>query len=75
MSGMYRVHRTPRFRVLSKEQIRMIYRATLECLHRTGTNVHNAKARELLLQAGARVDGIRVWIPPHIIQDAVAANP
>jgi trimethylamine--corrinoid protein Co-methyltransferase len=75
MSGVYRVHQTPRFRVLSKQQIKMIYRATLECLNRTGVDVHNARARELLVQAGARQDGIRVRIPPHVIQDAIAANP
>jgi trimethylamine--corrinoid protein Co-methyltransferase len=65
----------PRFRVLSKRQIKMVYRATLECLNCTGVNVHNAEARELLAEAGAHVDGVRVWIPPHIIQDAIAANP
>ena len=35
----------------------------------------NAEARDLLAAAGARVDGVRVRIPPHIIQDGVAANP
>jgi trimethylamine--corrinoid protein Co-methyltransferase len=75
MSRMYRVHQTPRFRVLSRRQIQMIYRATLECLNRTGVHVHNAEARDLLVQAGGRVEDIRVWIPPHIIQDAIAANP
>ena len=75
MSGAYRAHQTPRFRVLSKTQIQMIYRATLECLHRTGVHVHNVEARDLLVRAGARAEGIRVWIPPHIVQDAIAANP
>jgi trimethylamine:corrinoid methyltransferase-like protein len=28
--------------------------ATLECLNRTGVNVRNAEARELLARAGAR---------------------
>lgn len=75
MSGVYRVHQTPRFRVLSKQQCAMIYRATLECLNRTGVNVHNAEARELLVRAGARAKGIQVRIPPHIVQDAIAINP
>ena len=75
MSGVYRVHQTPRFRVLSKQQCGMVYRATLECLNRTGVNIHNAEARHLLVGAGARANGIRVRIPPHIVQDAVAANP
>ncbi|MFN2165371.1 MAG: trimethylamine methyltransferase family protein, partial [Anaerolineae bacterium] len=75
MSVRYRFHEAPQFRVLSERQIKMVYQATLECLRRTGVNVHNATARELLAGAGAHVDGIRVWIPPHIIQDAIASNP
>ncbi len=75
METNYHAQQTPQFRVLSDEQIKRVYQATLECLKRTGVNIHNAEARQLLAQAGAHVDGIRVRIPPHIIQDAVAANP
>ena len=73
----YHAHQTPQFRVLSDGQIEKIYQATLECLNRTGVNVLNAEARELLVAAGARVaeDGVRVRIPPHVIQDSVAAAP
>ncbi|MBL7064846.1 MAG: trimethylamine methyltransferase family protein [Anaerolineae bacterium] len=75
MDTNYHAHQTPQFRVLSDRQIEKVYRATLECLNRTGVNVLNAEARDLLAAAGARVDGVRVRIPPHIIQDSVAANP
>jgi trimethylamine--corrinoid protein Co-methyltransferase len=75
MDTNYHAHQTPQFRVLSDRQIERVYQATLECLNRTGVNVRNAEARELLTRAGARVEGMRVRIPPHIIQDAVAANP
>ncbi len=68
-------HQTLQFRVLSDRQIERIFQATLDCLNRTGVHVHNAEARELLAKAGARVDGVRVRIPPHLIQDAIAANP
>jgi trimethylamine--corrinoid protein Co-methyltransferase len=71
----YHPHQTPQFRVLSDRQIEKVYQATLECLNRTGVDVLNAEARSLLVGAGARVDGVRVRIPPYIIQDAVAANP
>src|SRR5512136_1457391 len=71
----YYTHQTPQFRVLSDRQIERVYQATLECLNRTGVNVHNAEARELLARAGARVNGMRVRIPPHIVQDAVASSP
>lgn len=75
MNVNYYAHQTLQFRVLSDQQIEKIYRAALECLNRTGVNVLNAEARALLAGAGARVDGHCVRIPPHIIQDAVAANP
>jgi trimethylamine--corrinoid protein Co-methyltransferase len=75
MDTNYHAHQTPQFRVLSDRQIETLYQATLECLNRTGTNVLNAEARDLLARAGARVDGVRVRIPPHLVQDAVAANP
>ncbi len=75
MNINYHAHQTPQFRVLSDRQIEKVYQATLECLNRTGVEVRNAEARELLAAAGARAEGTRVHIPPHIIQDAVAANP
>jgi trimethylamine--corrinoid protein Co-methyltransferase len=62
------------FRVLSDEKIERIYQATLECLERTGVNVLNSEARDLFAKAGAHVDGIRVRIPPKIIQNALAAS-
>jgi len=71
----YHAQQTPQFRVLSDTQITRLVQATLECLNRTGVNVHNAEARQLLAGAGARVEGIRARIPPHIIQDAIASNP
>jgi trimethylamine--corrinoid protein Co-methyltransferase len=75
MDANYHAHQIPQFRVLSDRQIERVYQATLECLNHTGVNVLNAEARELLARAGARAEGGRVHIPPHIIQDAVAANP
>jgi trimethylamine--corrinoid protein Co-methyltransferase len=75
MDANYHAYQTPQFRVLSDQQIEKVYQATLECLNRTGVNVLNAEARDLLAAAGARVDGVRVRIPPHIVQDAVAASP
>jgi trimethylamine---corrinoid protein Co-methyltransferase len=75
MSLENRLYQAPEFRVLSDAQCKMIYQATLECLQRTGVKVLNAEARALLAKAGARVEGERAWIPPAVIQDAVASNP
>ncbi len=66
---------TPQFRVLNDHQIEKVYQATLACLERTGVNVLNEEARDLLAEAGARLDGVRVRVPPRIIQDAVASTP
>lgn len=71
----YANRQTPQFRVLSNGQIDRVYWATLQCLERTGVNVLNEEARGLLSRAGAHVDGVRVRIPPSIIQDAVESTP
>jgi len=65
----------PQFRLLSELQIELLVQATLECLNRTGVDVLNAQARELLALAGASVQGLRVRIPPSLIRDAIAAAP
>ncbi len=75
MDTNFGFHQTPQFSVLSDRQIKMIYQATLECLNRTGVDVLNEEARDLLEKAGARVSGKRVRIPPIIIQDAVSTSP
>jgi trimethylamine--corrinoid protein Co-methyltransferase len=75
MDANYSALQTPQFRVLSDRQIERVYYATLECLQRTGVQVHNGPARDVLAQAGARVDGIRVRFPPHLIQGAIASTP
>ncbi len=68
-------HPSLQLRVLSDSDVTQLYQATLECLQRTGVNVLNAQGRELLAAAGARVDGVRVRIPPQVIEDAIAAAP
>ncbi len=75
MDTNYHAQQTPQFRVLSDGQIEKLYGATLEVLSRTGVNVLNTEARNLLEAAGARLVGVRVYIPAHVIQEAVAANP
>lgn len=75
MDVNYHAHQTLQFRVLSDRQIERIVQATLECLQRTGVDVYHAEARHLLASAGARVDGVRVRLPPHLVQEAIAINP
>lgn len=66
---------TLQFQVLSAWKIERIYEAALECLDRTGVNVLNDEAREILAHAGAQIDGLRVRIPPSLIREAVASSP
>jgi trimethylamine---corrinoid protein Co-methyltransferase len=75
MQPNYHAQQSPQFRVLADVQIERVFQATLECLNRTGVVVHNAEGRGLLARAGARLDGERVRIPAHIIQEAIASNP
>jgi trimethylamine--corrinoid protein Co-methyltransferase len=66
---------TPQFRVLSNRQCQEIFLATLECLDRVGVIVDQEEGQDLLAGAGARVESDRVFIPAHIIQDALACAP
>jgi len=65
----------PHLKILSDDQIHTIYRATLACLQRTGVEVHNEEAKNLLGDAGAEVNGNRVKIQPHIIEAALDTAP
>jgi trimethylamine--corrinoid protein Co-methyltransferase len=66
---------TPHLRILSADQIRNIFRATLTCLQRTGVEVRNQEAKRLLYHAGADIDGHRVRIPSHMIETTLANAP
>ena len=66
---------SPHLRILSDDQIRNIYRATLACLQRTGVEVRNQEARQLLHDAGAKIEGHRVRIPSQIIESTLADTP
>jgi len=65
----------PHLRVLSDFQIERLYQATLTCLERTGVNMLNAEARKLLIEAGAKADGVCVRIPRGLIEETLEAAP
>lgn len=67
--------RSPQLRILDDEKIAWILKATYAVLERTGVDVHNAEARQLLAGAGASVDGLRVRIPAHILDAALRSTP
>ena len=68
--------RTPRFSVLSEDQIEMIYWASLEVLEGTGGRVFHEEALNLFRQSDAVVsDENRVRIPASMVERALKDYP
>jgi trimethylamine--corrinoid protein Co-methyltransferase len=63
------------FSVLSEGEAESIFLGMLEVLQRTGVAIHHDEARSILKKAGAIVDGIRVCIPPDLVQEALSTVP
>ncbi|MGB9640725.1 MAG: trimethylamine methyltransferase family protein [Anaerolineales bacterium] len=60
---------------MGQEECEKIHLASLEILWRIGIDVHDDKAREIFKKAGAKVDGIRVRIPEHLVTKALLTVP
>jgi trimethylamine--corrinoid protein Co-methyltransferase len=60
---------------MGEAECRRIHLATLEVLERVGVDVHDEKAREILADGGARVDGLRVRIPEYRVEAALRQAP
>ncbi len=60
---------------MGHEECEKIHLASLEILWRIGVDVHDEKARELLGKAGAKIEGIRVRIPEHLVMKALTTVP
>lgn len=58
------------FQILSPQERQAIHAASLEVLQRTGYHTPVIAARQLLQEAGARVDGERVFFPPELVEAA-----
>ena len=52
---------------LGQQEREKIHVATLEILERVGVDVHDEKARDILVGGGARADGIRVRMPEYMV--------
>ena len=64
-----------RYARMGAQECEKIHMATLEILERTGVDVHDEKARDILVAGGARADGIRVRIPEFMVARALAQVP
>jgi trimethylamine--corrinoid protein Co-methyltransferase len=63
--------------LLTDSQVERTHEASLEILESVGLEVHNARAREFYQRSGCRVadDGLRVTIPPKVVEEFVAHVP
>jgi len=69
------VNVTPRFRMLSDDQISELHQATLELMRRTGVQVEEPAAIEVFARAGCWIDGRRVRFPAHLVERTIEVTP
>jgi len=60
---------------MGQQECERIHLASLEILERTGIDVHDNQARQILVQAGAKADGLRVRIPVFMVAQALGTAP
>jgi trimethylamine--corrinoid protein Co-methyltransferase len=60
---------------LGPEECEKIHQASLEILERIGVDVHDEKARDILIKGGATSDGLRVRIPAYMVARALETAP
>ena len=60
---------------MGEQERKKIHMASLEILERVGVDVHDEKARDILVSGGARADGLRVRIPEYMVARALATAP
>lgn len=65
----------PTFRLLTDEQQSAIAAAAFELLERVGVKLTESEAQALLFGAGAHVEGGRVYIPAHLVEEAIQSAP
>jgi len=75
MRTNYRINSGVLFSMLSSDQLEEVFWAVLQALEYTGLEVEHDRARDLLKQGGARVEGRRVRLPSHVVRRALALAP
>lgn len=75
MRTNYRVNKGVRFQMLSNDQLEELFEGVLRLLQETGLEVHHDEAREILAEAGAWVDGLRVRLPRYMVKQALEMAP
>ena len=75
MRTNYQVNSGVRFRMLSDDQLQELVDGVLHVLEYTGLDVYHEESREILKEAGAWVDGIRVRIPSYLVRKSLDLAP
>ncbi len=75
MRTNYPVNSGVRFQMLSDDQLQELFDGVLHVLEYTGLDVYHDEAREILKQAGAWVEGLRVRLPSYMVKDALSKAP
>ena len=60
---------------LGRQECEKIHEATVEILERTGVDVHDPEARDILVDGGAEADGYRIRISEYMISRALQQAP
>lgn len=76
----YQVNATPRFQVLTEDQVEAIYHAALQVLYETGVRAYDPEGAEIVHSGGAVVERAddqshTVKIPPYMIDKARVTVP
>ena len=59
----------------SPAELEQIHHSSLRVLESAGINFLYEPARELMAEAGCKVDGKRVYIPPQLVEAQIAKAP
>ena len=60
---------------MGQQECKRIHMASLEILERVGVDVHDEKARDLLVKGGAKADGIRLRLSEYMVERALSMAP
>lgn len=60
---------------MGSQECEQTHLASLEILERIGIDVHDQAAREILVKAGGKADGIRVRLPEFLVNKALSTAP
>ena len=69
------LHIKPRQNFLTTAQVQAMHEATLSVMERTGLKVTHEKAKEILSSHGCSIDGDRVRLPGHVVEEALSTVP